>query len=596
MYLERVNLHVMLFILCYTLPKALLMQTTISSARNENNNKDQEKESQKRTKNTSSILLRHRYKQETISLSSVYPASVKKMLQSKPTKRRRKDSTFLDKSTKINHVAYFKGHQIIRYSDLNLNFEHFTITMWVYIEGGEYRDSPILRLYNHCTFLELSSLEFGVTTIKKEKSILYFALRTSQSNSSSRLTTGTSIRFQRWTHVSISYDGLRMVLYVDRAKIGVVHHKQTGVFSSDVYPRCTTLDIGGHDEKDKYFRGAIDKISVVNEALSHRLISKRIFRQVQRLFVLKEDFTVKSGYHRRYHAVHNLMPELINERIAPEEKEKLRLPIPKCGHTLCDNPDVIRSYLSYPNVYMFRKQVRYRVVLITKDDGSVCKISENDIHRKHKTLSKVFRKEGISLYLDIAKFTKSNLCNKTVLISCYRPCPDDTAECEQSVPADRIGCQRKCSSEKLGNGRCDVECNNPDNGNNWDRGDCCNTSVTNVNETCYDPLSIHRAFIGESELKAHLNLTNSEAIVVLPVQLPDNFFGKSTYPWDDRVYSALGGVTINYKGFLPSSSSPSIISFSGESDVVDIIHELGHAFGLWHVHRGVSEVRILNSC
>ena len=614
MYLGRINLHVMLFVLFHTtISDSLLMQVSSSKPKTTVANvtataaKSDYTKIQKDKKSIQASVVLPLFIQRNDTTKFLF-----KMHHLKPTKRQHKDAdqdkkrrshnSYYDdmrrdiRRSTTNYFAYFDGHQIIRYSNnLMLDFDRFTISFWVYIEGGEYQNTSIIRIYNHCTFLDLSSLELGVTTLKHE-TLLYFSLKTSQSNITTKLMSDIPIRFQRWTHVTVSYDGSEMILYVNRAKIAVAH-QQTGLFLSNVYPHCTTLDVGGNAESHDYFRGAVDKIAIVNDAVSHRLISKRFFRHLKKLFVLKEDFsTLQTSINSLlYHAVYNRMPSLVAGEIHSNHNEhKVNLEIPKCGKTVCDNPEVIQSYLSNPNVYMFRKEVRYRVVLITKDDGSICTLSENDIHRKHKTLSKVFRKQNISLYLDIAKFTKTSLCNKTVLISCYRPCPDDSPECTQAIPMDKVGCRRTCDRIKLGNGQCDIECNNPDHGNNWDRGDCCNSSITNTSETCYDPRSKNRGFIVESELKTFLNLTNSEAIVILPVRLPDNFLGKSTYPWTGNVYSALGGVTMNYKGFLPSSYSSDRAGSGGRGkvndDVVDIIHELGHAFGLWHVHKGVSEV------
>jgi len=46
-----------------------------------------------------------------------------------------------------NQVAYFSGEEIIRYSNLKLNFDHFTITFWISIEGGQTNRSSIYRQF-----------------------------------------------------------------------------------------------------------------------------------------------------------------------------------------------------------------------------------------------------------------------------------------------------------------------------------------------------------------------------------------------------------------------------------------------------------------
>uniref|UniRef100_A0A7M5XC51 LamG-like jellyroll fold domain-containing protein n=1 Tax=Clytia hemisphaerica TaxID=252671 RepID=A0A7M5XC51_9CNID len=483
-----------------------------------------------------------------------------------------------------NSVAYFYGHEIIRYSNLDLNFDRFTISFWIYAEGGQQNNAPIVRIYNHCSFVELSALSFGIRTIELE-TIVYFTMTTSQSNSTSTIKSESPIKIQTWVHIAGSYDGHKLVLYVNQAKVAA-SYEQKGIFTSNVYPKCTTLDVGGDSENHLHYRGAVDHILIVNEALNHRTISRKPFVNLKKLFVLRENF--ESKYNNGYHTVHGHSPGLIKREVKSEEQVEVKLEIPKCGHAICDNSEVIQNYVTHPNTYMSLKKIRYRVVLITQDDRRKCRLTTNDIQKRHKYLVSVFNRENIHLHLDIVKFRNSNLCNKTVLISCYRPCPDDTVHCQQSIPVDPVGCDRKCTPDKLNNGHCDIECNNPDGNNDWDQGDCCNPKVTDVTSTCYDPKSPYRAFIEERELKKHLNLSNKEALVIYPVSLPANFLGKSTYPWTEDIYGVNGGITMNYKSFLPSSD--------GKENVNDIIHELGHALGLWHVHRGVSEVSCTNEC
>ena len=494
-------------------------------------------------------------------------------------KQRSKRET-IDQS-KSNQIAYFSGEEIIRYSNLDLNFDHFTITFWLSIEGGQ-KDSEIalMSIYNHCSFIDLSSVSVGLTIVKK-KTFIYFTMKTSQSTKKTTLLSHENIPIQKWIHVAVVYDSHRMVLYVNKAKVDV-SHEQSGIFMSNVYPKCTTLDVGGSD-LSKAYRGKLDEILIINKPLDHRTISKNPFISFEhKQYLLREVFSKESK--RLYYGVNGVTPDILHEEIVSTHP-LINIEIPKCGHTICDSPEVIQNYVSQPLTYMSVKTIQYRVLLLLKDNGENCKLSLEDIRNRHNKLNSVFQKYNIHLKIKIVKVKSSSLCRKTVIISCYRQCPDKSVECQQAVPFNETQCQQECKHHKLSNSKCDMECNNPEN--NWDNGECCNPNITDVIKSCYDPASVYRSFIEEHELKKYLNLTNSNALTIYPVKIPSNFLGKSTYPWTDNVYNVFGGITLSYKSLLTSS---------GGENVNDLIHELGHSLGLWHVHRGVSEVSCSDAC
>ena len=63
---------------------------------------------------------------------------------------------------------------------------------------------------------------------------------------------------------------------------------------------------------------------------------------------------------------------------------------------------------------MSLKSIRYRVVLITQDDGRKCRLTTNDIQKKHKHLVAVFNRENIHLHLD------SNYSSHWSTDGCYK--------------------------------------------------------------------------------------------------------------------------------------------------------------------------------
>ena len=58
--------------------------------------------------------------------------------------------------------------------------------------------------------------------------------------------------------------------------------------------------------------------------------------------------------------------------------------------------------------------------------------------------------------------------------------------------------------------------------------------------------------------------------------------GIATFPWDPDAITKRGGLWLNNISMIPGGHTMS--------------HELGHCFGLWHTHHGVSEVQSCSAC
>ncbi|XP_057305554.1 pappalysin-1-like isoform X2 [Hydractinia symbiolongicarpus] len=258
---------------------------------------------------------------------------------------------------------------------------------------------------------------------------------------------------------------------------------------------------------------------------------------------------------------------------------------------ICDNPEIIRNYAGHPDLFLKRKTLRYRIINIANDDGSDPILSRQEISQKHLEINKVFERYNITWKGSSHLVRNTKLRNKTVVLKCYAYCENERDQCK--IKTEEPDCALKCNtSTQLRNNVCNPECNKilrtGNKSDDWDGGDCCNPLArnTNISETCFDKSSPNRAFITERELKEEINLSNKQYLNLIPVKLREDMLGKATFPWLQDVYGLMGGITMNFKNFR---SSP-------QGAVNDIIHELGHVLGLWHVHKGVSELRCDDAC
>lgn len=207
--------------------------------------------------------------------------------------------------------------------------------------------------------------------------------------------------------------------------------------------------------------------------------------------MFKEDFS----HLQRWKTVLKNQPSLVFSDIE-EQRYSIQLVVPPCGKTVCDNPDIIRSYTRHSELRQ-EKKIRYRIVNVVDDDNRNPKVTNNQVVRQHRALVAAFKRYNISWELEEAKIRNASLKHKTVLLDCL---PNEIGdkhcnlECQHTQTGNDGGdCdidEIPCDAVNLGNGRCDFECNRAYH--NWDHGDCCKNPFKSPNSTCLDPNSPYR--------------------------------------------------------------------------------------------------------
>nr|DBA17988.1 TPA: hypothetical protein GDO54_016289 [Pyxicephalus adspersus] len=255
--------------------------------------------------------------------------------------------------------------------------------------------------------------------------------------------------------------------------------------------------------------------------------------------------------------------------------------LPPCGKTLCDFPDVSAGY-NRPGV-KWEKEIHYRVVNLCEDDGSRPLVSAEQIQRQHQALSEAYSPHSIHWQLNIVEIHNSSLRNRVVLPGC-EPGKIGNDQCDPECKHLLTGydggdCRffRPCNSRKKGDGVCHLECNTARD--DYDDGDCClSKEPGNTSRTCFDPDAQGRAYMSVKELRDALQLNNTLFLnIFFAGSAGEELAGAATWPWDKEALSVQGGIIVN----------PSYYGIPGHTNTM--IHEVGHALGLYHVFKGVSE-------
>ncbi|XP_038860479.1 pappalysin-2-like [Salvelinus namaycush] len=486
-------------------------------------------------------------------------------------------------------ALYFSGQKeqlrVNPAAGIELPRAKFSVELWVNPEGGQTNPAIIAGVFDNCSHsLSEKGWSVGIRTVKpggRKDARFFFTLRTDRAPKATTVYGHQRYHPNSWTHLMASYNGHKMKLYIDGAKVGE-SSLQSGNLYSPFMETCRTLLLGG-DQSDlgHNFRGHIGGIVLWVLPRTHEDLLKgpsRIDKREPNL-ALWADFSEveqqwsphKEGYH----------PSIVIIPIPEQENVSPFLP-PPCGLTTCDNTDII---LGYNNHWQLRteKRIRYRIVNICNDDGSRPTVSQAQIQMQHQALVEAFRSYNISLELSTHTVQNTSVRQRFILSNCRiskignRHCD---AECDHPLTGHDGGdCLRlgPCYNWKRRDGVCNTECNSIHY--DYDDGDCCDPEVTDVLKTCFDPESPDRAYMSVKELKELLHLSSTDTLNVFFANnsAREELAGAATWPWAKEALNHQGGMVMN----------PSYFGTIGHNNTM--IHEMGHIFGLYHVFKGVSE-------
>ncbi|CAN0294108.1 unnamed protein product [Bubo scandiacus] len=463
--------------------------------------------------------------------------------------------------------------------------EEFTLEVWVKAEGGQSNPAIIAGVFDNCSHtasdkgwaLGIRALQLG----GKKDARFFFSLRTDRAATATEVTSYHRYRPEAWTHLAASYDGRWMALYVDGARVGRAGG-QGGPLHSAFMASCRTLLLGGDAWGSTHaFRGHLAGLALWHGALSQPHLQRPFLEgpaggaaglALVAGFATPEERWVpfrEGAFPRQW-----VLPSPASPVLRP-------LGPPACGQTACDNVELVSHYNQH---WPLRsgKVVRYRVVNLAEDDGERPTVSREQVWRQHWALSEAFRPYNISWQLSLLEVRNSSLRRRAILLGC-EPSKVGNERCDPECEHPLTGydggdCRRpgRCFSWKRRDGICHMECNNMLD--DFDDGDCCDPRATDVARTCFDPDSPQRAYMSVKELKESLQLNSTHFLnVYFASSVREELAGAATWPWDKEALSHLGGVVLN----------PAYYGMHGHTNTM--IHEVGHVLGLYHVFKGVSE-------
>lgn len=358
---------------------------------------------------------------------------------------------------------------------------------------------PAAGVFDNCSHtasdkgwaLGIRALQLG----GKKDARFFFSLRTDRAAAATEVTGYHRYHPEAWTHLAASYDGRWMSLYVDGARVGRVGG-QGGPLHSTFMASCRTLLLGGDTWGTAHaFRGHLARLALWRSALSQPRLQRAFLEGVAEGaagLALAAGFATPEE--RWVPFREGAFPR---QRVLPSPPSPVLRPLgpPACGQTACDNVELVSHYNRH---WPLRsgKVVRYRVVNLVEDGGGRPTVSRDQVWRQHRALSEAFRPYNISWQLSLLEVRNSSLRRRAVLLGC-EPSKVGNERCDPECEHPLTGydggdCRRpgRCFSWKRRDGICHMECNNMLD--DFDDGDCCDPRATDVARTCFDPDSPQR--------------------------------------------------------------------------------------------------------
>ncbi|KAJ8039578.1 Pappalysin-1 [Holothuria leucospilota] len=520
-------------------------------------------------------------------------------LEKKSRKRRRRNvlPRKPEQEDGITNAAYFDLDTDLLYYRNLLDDERFlpsgkfSFEIWVKPEGGQAPDAVIAELSDKCKDAGEWGWAVGISALNLREGSdarYFFRIKTDRSIQPTVIRAQHTYRENRWVHIIVTYDGYYQRMYINGALVAKGKGQRGPIFSP-VTMACKQFTIGGSAiDVSSQFRGTIHKLALSSMVSSHEQVKLAFRREID--FALMENTTIYEDFaDLNEWEVFGKNQPFLNTITIPSEFDDLKIDVPPCGMTVCDNVDLITRYNRVPLLRQM-KALKYRYIVTAEDDGTNPLVSPSEVNRQHLLVVDAFRIHNISWTFQLHVVRNSILRRKRVMVSCTEDQIGDghcDNECNYKILGfDGGDCINfddpivdECYPEQIGDSICHDACNFARF--YYDGGDCCNVERTDTAH-CRDPSSRERAYISLNLYKETVGLDSKTHLNVHLVTLVEGgVMGLAAYPWYSEALTIYGGTVIDTDSLKHNNT---------------LIHELGHNLGLWHTHHGITELSCSDKC
>lgn len=463
------------------------------------------------------------------------------------------------RGNKYGFALEFETGQAIQYSKQRNPSKIFSVDFWMRPEGGQQNPAIVLHAYDKCASEnEARGWFIGLREAAVASDLrISFTVHSASAQKDKTIMSHQKIEPRRWYHVAATYDGIQMKLYIDQAEVAVGYGQKGIIFDSTTQNHaCDHLEVGGDVKRGLFYRGQIDKLRLWNEAIPHRALTQTlpentVDNQMEKI-VMYDDYNDIDIKNAKFVPVTDQFPRFVRSTV-PEEKHDVSIRKPPCGKTICDNPEVVRSYVKHPDS-RGTKHLKIRFINVMDDDGGRPTLTDIEINSQFDLLQRTFSRYNITWQKTVKSIRNSSLRGKTIFHNTDHGMSFSSIGdgiCHDSYNLEITGwdggdCKRaECPPEKKGNGVCDPECNVASYKYDW--GECC---TSRSSAFCIDPDSPNCRYVSANDYRKDVGISNQDALNVYVVNWTDeNLQGLSTFPWEKEVHTELGGIVVPPKNF-----------------------------------------------